>query len=35
MDTALGLDNSGNNSNYKAFSDFVREDGMIISDYAD
>lgn len=34
MDTALALDNAGNNSNYKAFSDYVLKDGTIVSDYA-
>lgn len=34
MDTALALDNAGNNSNYKAFSDYVLSDGTIVTDYA-
>ena len=35
MDTALGIDNAGNTSNYKAFSDFVTRDGRVISDYVE
>lgn len=34
MDTGLGLDNSGNNSNYMSFSDYI-ENNKIISDYAE